>query len=114
MAAGGGSWKQGNFVPAAGKRSAGGLRAGTYNERREVGQRYLDRLGSTDRALFSRAFGNSATPQSVDSLKYSGKKFYSAAAVKRLVKAGVVQKTAGGRYQVTGRGRYALEARRIS
>ena len=113
MAAGGGSWKSGNFA-SANKQSAGGLRAGTYNERREVGQRYLDRLGNTDRALFSRAFGNSATPQSVDSLKYSGKKSYSAAAMTRLVKSGVVQKTADGRYQVTGRGRYALEARRTS
>lgn len=107
MAASAGAHKAGSA-----KSASPGLRAGTYVERREVGQRYLDRLDPADRTLFSRVFGASTSALSVDSIKYHAKKSFSQAAINRLVKAKVIRKTPDGRYEVTGIGGYALEARR--
>lgn len=107
MAASAGAHKSGSASAAR-----PGLRAGTYVERREVGQRYLDRLDSGDRALFSRVFGAATSAQSVDSIRYRAKKNFSQASLNRLVKAKVIRKTTDGRYEVTGIGGYALEARR--
>lgn len=88
----------------------------TYPYRIKVGEKHLNKLSAKDRLVFSMIFGATSSTEGVteNSAKYFGKKYYSKAAMTRLIKAGLIKKLSSGNLVATRLGSYALEARRTS